>query len=101
MVQLLHKFSVKASDTSLKLLTVIKNPVTDHLPVGCKKICLSFSAEGASKASDLIPEGEEPICLVIGAIAKGAINVDYTEKDVCVGKNKTTITYNNKSLWAY
>lgn len=38
-VQLLHKFSVKASDTSLKLLKVIKNPITDHLPVGCKKVC--------------------------------------------------------------
>jgi rRNA small subunit pseudouridine methyltransferase Nep1 len=85
MVQLLHKFSIKASDSSIKLLKVIKNPVTDHLPVGCKKICLSYSAEGASKASDLVPETDEPICLVVGAIAKGAINVDYTEKEVCIG----------------
>lgn len=84
-VQLLHKFSIKASDSSLKLLKVIKNPVTEHLPVGCKKVCLSFSADGASKASDLVPETDEPICLVIGAIAKGAIKVDYTEKDVCIG----------------
>ena len=38
MVQLLHKFSIKASDSSAKLLKVIKNPITDHLPVGCKKI---------------------------------------------------------------
>ena len=45
--------------------------LSDHLPVGCKKICLSFSAEGPSKASDLVPETDEPICLVIGAIAKG------------------------------
>ena len=37
--------------------------------LGCKKICLSFSSEGASKASDLVPEGEEPICLVIGEYA--------------------------------
>lgn len=84
-VQLLHKFSIKASDSSLKLLKVIKNPVSDHLPVGCKKICLSFSAEGPSKASELVPEIDEPICLVIGAIAKGAIKTDYTEKDVCIG----------------
>ena len=49
------------------------------------QVCLSFSAEGASKAADLVPENEEPICLVVGAIAKGAINVDYTEKDVCIG----------------
>ena len=84
-VQLLHKFSIKASDSSIKLLKVIKNPIEDHLPVGCKKVCLSFSADGASKASDLVPESEEPICLVIGAIAKGAIKVDYTENDVCIG----------------
>lgn len=42
MVQLLHKFSIKASDSSAKLLKVIKNPITDHLPVGCKKILVRF-----------------------------------------------------------
>ena len=26
----------------------------------------------------------KPIFLVVGAISKGAINVDYTEKDVCI-----------------
>ncbi len=37
MVQLLHKFSIKSSDNaSIKLMKVIKNPVTDHLPVGCR-----------------------------------------------------------------
>ena len=54
-------------------MKVIKNPITEHLPVGCKKICLSFSADGASKAADLVPETDEPICLVIGAIAKGEL----------------------------
>ena len=81
-VQLLHKFSIKASDSSLKLLKVIKNPVTDHLPVGCKKICLSFSADGASKPSELIPESDEPVCLVIGAIAKGKFICYYILKVV-------------------
>ena len=42
MVQLLHKFSIKASDSSAKLLKVIKNPITDHLPVGCKKILVNL-----------------------------------------------------------
>ena len=84
-VQLLHKFSIKASDSSIKLLKVIKNPIEDHLPVGCKKICLSFSADGASNAEDVVPDNDEPVCIVVGAIAKGAIKVDYTEKDVCIG----------------
>ena len=83
-VQLLHKFSVKASDSSIKLLKVIKNPITDHLPVGCKKICLSFSADGASKASEVVPETEEPICLVIGAVAKG----NYSIKKLNLFKSK-------------
>ena len=34
MVQLLHKFSVKAADSNVRLLKVIKNPVGDHLPAG-------------------------------------------------------------------
>jgi rRNA small subunit pseudouridine methyltransferase Nep1 len=71
MVQLLHKFSIKASDSSARLLKVIKNPVTDHLPVGCKKYLMSYGAEKIVKAADLVPKDEEPICLIIGAIAKG------------------------------
>ena len=34
MVQLLHKYSITAADSSVKLLKVIKNPITDHLPAG-------------------------------------------------------------------
>ena len=34
MVQLLHKYSITAADSTVKLLKVIKNPITDHLPAG-------------------------------------------------------------------
>merc|ERR1712002_823134 len=44
MVQLLHKLSIHASDGPQKLLKVIKNPISDHLPTGCLKIGTSFSA---------------------------------------------------------
>ncbi|KAI3647916.1 hypothetical protein MP228_008137 [Amoeboaphelidium protococcarum] len=46
MVQLLHKLSIRSAEGNggEKLLKVIKNPVTDHLPVGCKKIVLSGDA---------------------------------------------------------
>lgn len=84
-VQLLHKFSVKASDSSIKLLKVIKNPITDHLPIGCKKVLMSYTAEKVAKPSDLVPETDEPICVVIGAIAKGSIEVDYTEENIRIG----------------
>ena len=37
MVQLLHKLSIHASNGPQKLLKVIKNPVTQYMPTGCKK----------------------------------------------------------------
>jgi rRNA small subunit pseudouridine methyltransferase Nep1 len=85
-VQLLHKFSVKASDSSVKLMKVIKNPVSDHLPVGCKKVLMTYGAKSVVKAAQVVPEDlDAPLCVVIGAIAKGSIDVDYTEESYCIG----------------
>jgi rRNA small subunit pseudouridine methyltransferase Nep1 len=85
MVQLLHKYSITAAGTSTRLLKVIKNPVSDHLPTGCRKILMSYSADKAPvKPSTLIPEGDEPIAIVIGAIAKGAIKTEYTEESYSI-----------------
>lgn len=79
LVQLLHKMSVRATDTSVKLMKVIKNPVTDHLPVGCKKFGMSFGGK-LMTPKELVPaEANEPIALVIGAFAHGSVNPDYTE----------------------
>ncbi|XP_052802658.1 ribosomal RNA small subunit methyltransferase NEP1-like [Mya arenaria] len=78
MVQLLHKLSIHAADGPQKLLKVVKNPVTDHLPIGCKKIAMSFQAESCVDPRTLVPE-KEPIVIVIGAMAHGSVKVDYTE----------------------
>lgn len=67
----------------MKLLKVIKNPITNHLPVGVKKIGTSFSAK-VTKCSELVPVGEDPIVFVIGAMARGNIDVDYTEDTVSI-----------------
>ncbi|XP_017891814.1 ribosomal RNA small subunit methyltransferase NEP1, partial [Ceratina calcarata] len=80
---LLHKYSVRASDGPMKLLKVIKNPVTDHLPVGCKKIGLSFSAKYVQNARELVPS-DEPIAVVIGAMAHGQVKPDYTEDTISI-----------------
>lgn len=77
-VQLLHKMSIRATDTATKLMKVIKNPITDHLPVGCKKYVMSFTG-ALKKPSELVPAVDEPIALVIGAFAHGNVNTDYTE----------------------
>ncbi|XP_067636902.1 ribosomal RNA small subunit methyltransferase NEP1 [Eurosta solidaginis] len=90
MVQLLHKFNVRANDTSAILMKVIKNPVTDHLPVGCKKYAMSFSGKLVANCRDLVPRiqkdgkdteepAEEPIVLVVGAFAHGVLKTDYAE----------------------
>ncbi len=47
---------------------------------------MSYSADKVSKASDLIPvDPDAPLCVVIGAIAKGSVETDYTEESVCIG----------------
>ncbi|EZA59818.1 Ribosomal RNA small subunit methyltransferase NEP1 [Ooceraea biroi] len=51
MVQLLHKYNIRASDGPMKLLKVIKNPISDHLPVGCRKILMSFNANKVVKVN--------------------------------------------------
>ncbi|KAJ8005169.1 hypothetical protein DPEC_G00143850 [Dallia pectoralis] len=82
MVQLLHKLSVRASDSSQRLLKLIKNPVSDHLPPGCPRFCTSFSAGEAVNARSVVPDG--PAAVVVGAFAHGAVNVDYTDKTVSI-----------------
>ncbi|CAI5444035.1 unnamed protein product [Caenorhabditis angaria] len=82
MVQLLHKLSIRAAETTQKLMSVVKNPVTNHLPVGCRKILMSFNVEECTLANKLVtPESEESLVVVIGGIARGKISVDYTDSE--------------------
>lgn len=75
MTQLLHKLSIRSLESSKKLLKVIKNPISDHLPTNCYKIAFS----GNSKLVDLnqyskkIPDNV-PIAVFIGAHAHGEDN---------------------------
>jgi len=46
---------------------------------------MSYSADSAPvKPSTLLPDGDESVCIVIGAIAKGAIKTDYTEESYSI-----------------
>eukprot|EP00795_Rhopilema_esculentum_P015310 gene15311-6527_t len=84
-VQLLHKLSIQASDGKQKLLKVIKNPITDHLPVGCKKIVMSYNAEKCAHPRDYVP-ADDPVVFVIGAMAHGSVQVDYGEENVAISQ---------------
>ncbi|XP_017872161.1 PREDICTED: ribosomal RNA small subunit methyltransferase NEP1 [Drosophila arizonae] len=93
MVQLLHKFQVRANETSRRLMSVIKNPITDHLPVGCKKYAMSYSGRLVTNCRELVPKGEEgssayeePVVIVIGAFAHGTLNTDYTEELISISR---------------
>ena len=86
MVQLLHKLSIRASDTSQKLLKVIKNPVSAHLPAGCPKFVSSFHTDTLLNVEEFAKQhpGDEPCVIVIGAMAKGSVDCDYADKSVSI-----------------
>ncbi|KAI9791503.1 MAG: 18S rRNA pseudouridine methyltransferase [Peltula sp. TS41687] len=72
MVQLLHKLSIRSVNSQEKLLKVIKNPITDHLPPQCRKVTLSFDAPVVRVKDYVADLGEkESICVFVGAMAKG------------------------------
>jgi len=72
LVQLLHKFHVRANGTSIKLLSVIKNPITNHLPAGCRKVATSCLVGSPIKARELVVD-DAPIAFVVGAKAHGQV----------------------------
>ena len=51
---------------------MIKNPVSDHFPVGCMKIGTSFSVPVISDVRELAPSSD-PIVFVVGAFAHGKV----------------------------
>ncbi|EKE37867.1 hypothetical protein ENUP19_0346G0021 [Entamoeba nuttalli] len=82
MVQLLHKLSIHAADGPDKLLSVIKNPVTQYFPPGAKVFGLSYASEKLVDINQSVAEAvKDDNCavFVIGAFAHGHINVDYTD----------------------
>ena len=72
MVQLLHRLSIRSTNSNDKLLRVIQNPITDHLPPNCRKVTLSFEA-AAVHVREYIEKlrSDESICVFVGAMAKG------------------------------
>lgn len=71
-VQLLHKLVIRSTNGSEKLLQVIKNPITDHLPPNCLKIACTPDAPVA-RMSQYVPSlpKDQAVCFVIGAYAHG------------------------------
>ena len=90
-VQLLHKLCIRAEDNTTKLLNVIKNPVADHLPVGCRKFLMTHQTDELTKAPEFARSVIEerpnaPLAVVVGGIARGRIKTDYTERDIKISE---------------
>ncbi|BCR91648.1 18S rRNA pseudouridine methyltransferase [Aspergillus chevalieri] len=94
MVQLLHRLSIRSTNSQEKLLKVIKNPITDHLPPNCRKVTLSFEAP-VVRTTDYVESlgPNESICIFVGAMAKGHDDFADSFKD-------DTISISNYSLSA-
>lgn len=61
----------------LPLHQVIKNPVSDHFPVGCMKIGTSFSVSDVSDVRQLVPS-TDPVVFVVGAFAHGKVRSRFS-----------------------
>ncbi|KXN90556.1 putative ribosomal RNA small subunit methyltransferase mra1 [Leucoagaricus sp. SymC.cos] len=72
MVQLLHKLYIRGVNGPEKLLKVVKNPITDHLPPNTIKLTLSGDAPTVrlSKYLPTLPTTHN-IAVSVGAMARG------------------------------
>nr|XP_029145724.1 ribosomal RNA small subunit methyltransferase nep-1-like [Arachis hypogaea] len=75
MAELLQKFSIKSKGNRGKLLRLIENPVTQHLPINSRKIGLSVSSPKAVQINDYVATAnhDENLVFVVGAMAHGKI----------------------------
>lgn len=65
-------------------MKVIKNPIENHLPVGCHKIVMSYSSKKVESCRELVPKEDQPIALVVGAFAHGNVDVPYKEDVISI-----------------
>ncbi|XP_078149242.1 nucleolar essential protein-like protein [Carex rostrata] len=86
MSQLLQKLSITAVGKRDKLLNVIKNPVSRHLPIDSRKIGLSYSSEKSVNLVDYVGNASDDSTLVfvVGAMAHGMIDKDNMDDFISI-----------------
>lgn len=86
MVQLLQKLSIRATNGPDKLLRVVKQPVTRYLPLGARRVGMSFSAPKVVQLKDYVAATgtKNNLVFVVGAMAHGKIEADYLDDFVAV-----------------
>ena len=91
MGQLLLKYRIRAANSSELLLKVIKNPITDHLPLGCPIISTNEKAK-LVKLDNYVKSLDKgnSIAFVVGAMSKGDLNIDYHTETISISQYPLT-----------
>ncbi|KAH8506685.1 hypothetical protein H0E87_013474 [Populus deltoides] len=87
-VQLLQKLSITAVGNREKLLRVIKNPVTQYLPLNSRKIGFSHSSEKLVQMEKYVAGvgDDTDLVFVVGAMSHGKIECDYVDDFISVSE---------------
>ncbi|KAJ7976622.1 Ribosomal RNA small subunit methyltransferase NEP1 [Quillaja saponaria] len=95
MLQLLQQLSISAVGKREKLLRVIKNPVTQYLPVNSRKIGFSHSSKKLVNMHDYVATAGSDVDLVfvVGAMAHGKIETDYTDDYISISDYPLSAAY--------
>ena len=90
MAQLLTKLKIRSAVGSATLATVIKNPVTQYLPMGVQILGTSNKGEMVNLSEYVKTLGVEkkPLCFVIGAVSVGnpGMENDLAQKTIAISK---------------
>ncbi len=78
------KLRIRAAESSEILLKVIKNPITDHLPLGAPIVTCSEKSRLVDLDEYCSSIGNKTPVFVVGAISKGDVEIDYAEDSVSV-----------------
>jgi rRNA small subunit pseudouridine methyltransferase Nep1 len=80
----LTKLRIRAANTSEILLKVIKNPITDHLPMNTPIIATSEKSRIVDLDEYCESLKDKTTVFVVGAISKGDVNIDYNDDSISV-----------------
>lgn len=98
MAELLSKLKVRGTSGSEPLFRVIKNPITSHLPVGTRRIVCTYNSDNITDIrqqsvdtarlaeSQAIENAPGTALYVVGAIAHGKIQEDWSEENICISE---------------
>ena len=76
-------------------MRVIKNPVTQYLPVNSRKIGFSYSSEKLVNIQKYVASDENStdFVFVVGAMAHGKVETDYTEDFISISGYPLSAAY--------